>query len=56
MKFGYAIAGLLAGIFIAGSHNFWLLAAITGTVIGILLARIVDLDRRVKQYKVIGPA
>jgi hypothetical protein len=48
MYFGYAFAGLIVGIFVAGSDSLWLLSALGGIAIGVLLARIVELGRRVK--------
>ena len=51
MNLKYAIAGLIAGIFISGSDNHWLLGAIAGAAIGILLARIVLLEHRIRRLE-----
>ncbi len=51
MYLGYAVVGLIAGIFIAGSDSIWLLGALAGAAIGGLLARLVELDRRVRRLE-----
>ena len=51
MNFGYAIAGLIAGAIIADSREYWLLGALVGAAIGVLLARIVELERRLQRLE-----
>ena len=51
MNFAYAIAGLIAGTIIADSREYWLLGALFGAAIGVLLARIVGLERRLRRLE-----
>ncbi len=51
MIFGYVIIGMIAGIFVAGWSGNFLLGAVGGAAIGLLLARVVNLDRRVDQLE-----
>lgn len=51
MYFAYAIAGLIAGAIIADASEYWLLGALVGAAIGVLLARIVELERRVRRLE-----
>lgn len=51
MYFAYAIVGLITGIFITGWVGDWSFGAFTGVVIGIVLARLVILERRVQRLE-----
>jgi len=51
MYLGYAIAGLVIGVFLTGADSLWLLGAFSGAAIGVLLARIVELNRRVQRLE-----
>lgn len=48
---GYAIAGLIIGLFIAESFGRYGLSAIAGAVLGIVFARLLHLQRRVNQLE-----
>ncbi len=50
----FAIAGLIAGIFIAESLGHFGFSAFTGAVFGIVLARLIKLDRRLRQLESSG--
>ena len=51
MIFVYGIVGMLAGVFITGADELWLLGALAGAAFGVLLARLVDLERRIKRLE-----
>ena len=51
MTIGYAIAGLIIGLFIAESFGHYGLSAIAGTILGIVFGRLMHLERRVKQLE-----
>ena len=51
MNLAYAIAGLIAGAIIAGAGEYWLLGALAGAALGVLLARIIELERRVRRLE-----
>lgn len=51
MTIGYAIAGLIIGLFVAESFGSYGLSAIAGVILGIVFARLLHLERRVKQLE-----
>jgi len=51
MYIAYAITGLIAGAMIADASEYWLLGALVGAAIGVLLARIVELERRIRRLE-----
>ena len=51
MTIGYAIAGLIIGLFIAESFGHYGLSALAGAVLGIVFARLLHLERRVNQLE-----
>ena len=48
---GYAIIGMIIGVLFAGWSGSYLLGAIGGAAIGLLLARVVNLDQRIQQLE-----
>jgi uncharacterized membrane protein len=54
MYFGFAILGLITGVFVAASGGSYFFGAVGGAVIGMALARITKLEQRVKELEWLG--
>lgn len=54
MVFLYGLVGMLAGVFIIGTDELWLLGALAGAAIGVLLGRLVILERRIQRLEASG--
>lgn len=54
MPFAYAIIGMIVGLMLAGWGGYYLVAALGGAVIGVLLARTAQLTRRIEELSLMS--